>query len=97
MTLLFRSTEHNHIKDNIPAKLLRIRIFGKIKLEDFKDLLSVADYKMCEFKMEKNPNWYSLTLDVFVKFLFKVIFLLALICFPPHVFGISPYTFFCLV
>jgi hypothetical protein len=44
-----------------------------MRLEEFKDLLSVADYKMCESKMEKNPTWYPLTLDVFVIFLYKVI------------------------
>ena len=68
ITLYFRSNEHDHVKDNLPAKLLRIRTFGKMKLEDFKDLISVADYKMCESKMEKNPTLYPLTLDVFVKF-----------------------------
>ena len=57
ITLFFRSTEHNHVKDNLLAKLLRIRTFGKMKFEDFKDLISVDDYKMCESKMEKNPTW----------------------------------------
>jgi hypothetical protein len=68
-----RSTEHDHVKDNLPAKLLRIRTFGKMKLEEFKDLISPADYKTCESKIDKNPTWYPLTLDVFVKFLYKVI------------------------
>ena len=71
---LFRSTEHDHVKDSLPAKLLRIRTFGKMRLEEFKDLLSIVDYKMCESKMEKNPTWYPLTIDVFVKFLYKVHF-----------------------
>ena len=71
--LFIRSTEHDHVKDNLPAKLLRIRTFGKMKLEEFKDLISAPDYKTCETKMEKNPTWYPLTLDVFVKFLYKVI------------------------
>ena len=70
----FRSTKHDHVKVNLPAKLLHIRTFGKMKLEEFKDLLSVTDFKMCESKMDKNPTWYPLTLDVFVKFLYKVIF-----------------------
>ena len=69
----YRSTEHDHVKDNLHTKLLRIWTFGKIKLEEFKDLLSIAVYKMCESKMEKNPTWYPLTLDVFVKFSYKVI------------------------
>ena len=46
-----------------------------MKLEEFKDLISVTDYKMCESKMENNPIWFFLTLDIFVKFLYKVIFL----------------------
>ena len=79
ITLFFRSTEHDHVKDNLPAKLLRIRTFGKMKLEDFSDLISVDDYKMCESKMDNNPTWYPLTLDVFVKFLYKVILLFALV------------------
>ena len=69
-----RSTEHDHVKDNLPAKLLRIRTFGKMKLEEFKDLISPQDYKTCEAKMIKNPTRYPLTLDIFVKFLYKVIY-----------------------
>ena len=53
-----------------------------MKLEDFSDLISVVDYKMCESKMDKNPTWYPLTLDVFVKFLYKVIFTTLLLFFP---------------
>ena len=68
-----RSTEHDHVKDNLPAKLLRIRTFGKMKLEEFKDLISFADYKICENKMDVRPTWYPLTLDIFVKFLYKVL------------------------
>ena len=52
----FKSTEHDHIKDNLPVKLFRIRTFGKMKPEEFKDLLSIVDYKMCESKMDKNPT-----------------------------------------
>ena len=44
-----------------------------MKLEEFKDLISIADYKVCESKMDKHPTWYPLILDVFVKFLYKVI------------------------
>ena len=68
-----RSKEHDHVKDNLSAKLLRIQTFGKMKFKEFKDLISVADYKTCEAKMDKHPTWYPLTLDVFVKFLYKVI------------------------
>jgi hypothetical protein len=78
-----RSMEHNHVNDNLPAKLLRIQTFGKMKLEEFKDRISSADYKTCESKMDKNPTWYPLTLDVFVKFLYKLIFLSLCLCVSP--------------
>jgi hypothetical protein len=80
------STKHDHVKDNLPAKLLCIRTFGKMKFEEFKDLLSVADYKMCETKMVNGPTWYPLTLDVFVKFLYKVICFLYFPQSPPPMF-----------
>jgi len=72
--VICRSTEHDHVKDNLPAKLLRIRTFGKMKLEEFKELISASDYNSCLAKMDKTPTWYPLTLDVFVKFLYKVIY-----------------------
>ena len=46
--LSLRSTEHDYVKANIPAKLLRIRTFGRLDLSTFKDLISLADYKACE-------------------------------------------------
>jgi hypothetical protein len=95
--LFFRSTEHDHVKDNLPAKLLRIRTFGKMKLEEFKDLISIGDYKTCESKMEKNPTWYPLTLDVFVKFLYKVILLIFLLPFSSLQFIPSPCTYMCIL
>ena len=96
ITLPFRSTEHDHVKDNLHAKLLCIRTFGNMKLEDFSDLISAVDYKMCESKMDKNPTWYPLTLDVFVKFLYKVILLLALVFSYPHVLCICLYSLLCM-
>ena len=69
----YRSTEHDHVKDNMPMMLLRVPTFGKIKLEEFKDLFSVINYKLCENKMDICPTWYPLTIDIFIKFLYKVI------------------------
>jgi len=91
-----RSTEHDHVKDNLPAKLLRIRTFGKMRLEEFKDLLSASDYKMCESKMEKTPTWYPLTIDVFVKFLYKVNSVKFYFVFPNPMFMFFPYLSLCL-
>jgi hypothetical protein len=63
-----------------------------MKLEDFRDLISAADYKMCATKMEKNPTWYPLTLDVFVKFLYKVNFFLILMPLSSYHMMSYPYT-----
>jgi hypothetical protein len=54
-------------------------------LEDFKDLISVADYRTCESKIDKHPTWYPLMLDVFVKFLYKVIVYEFILLIPPFI------------
>ena len=46
----FKSTKHDHDKDNLPTKLLRIWIFGKMKLEDFIHLISVAGYRCARLR-----------------------------------------------
>lgn len=51
------STKLDHVKDNLPAKLLRIQMFGNMRFEEFKDPNSVADYKLCAIKMDKSPTW----------------------------------------
>lgn len=88
-----RSTEHNHVKDNLLSKLLGMQTFSKIKFEEFEDLISVADYKVYESKVEKNPTWYPLTMNVFVKILYKVNFLFLFILFFFHSMPFS-YTYF---
>jgi hypothetical protein len=62
-----------------------------MKLEEFKDLLSIADYNMCETKMINGPTWYPLTLDVFVEILYKVICFLYFLQSPPSMFMPVPY------
>ena len=41
---MFKSTEHDYVRNNLPAKLYRIRSFGVMKLEEFKDLLSPEEF-----------------------------------------------------
>jgi hypothetical protein len=62
-------------RTTFPRSYSAFETFEKMNLEEFKDFISVADYKICESKMDKNPIWYPLTFDVFVKFLYKIIFL----------------------
>ena len=89
-----RSTEQYHVKDNLHAKLLCIRSFGKMKLEEFKDLISFADYKICENKMDFRPTWDPLTIDIFVKFLYKVL-VCVFLSFLSHFLARFSYCFFC--
>ena len=74
-----RSNEHDYVKANIHANLLRIHNFGKLELSIFKDLISQADYKVCEKIKERRPIWYILTMDVFVKLFYKVWFMHSII------------------
>jgi hypothetical protein len=80
-----RSTENDHVKSSLPSKLHRIRYFGTLELEDFKDLISKEDYLACINAKKKHNTWYPLTIDVFVSFLYKVI------TFP--YFDFSPFNF----
>ena len=73
LTSLFRrSVEHDHVKANLPAKLLHFRTFGKMELSKFKEIILSADYKICQETKKSSPTWYHLIADVFVKFLYKV-------------------------
>ena len=60
------------MKNNLPAKLLHIYIFGKMELSGFNKLISTINYKTCEETRKSRATWYHLTTDVFVKFLYKV-------------------------
>ena len=69
---IFRSTENDHVKSNLPAKLFRIRSFGMMKLEEFKDLLSPEEYDACLKNKPPNSSWFPLTTKVFIAFLYRV-------------------------
>ena len=60
------------MKADLTSRLQRIRTFEKLKLPDFKDLISKEEMAICKKEKEKNPRWYLLTIDVFVAFLYKV-------------------------
>ena len=49
-----RSVEHDHVKANLLAKLLRICTFGKMELSGFKKLISAVDYKTYK---ETKKSW----------------------------------------
>ena len=69
---MFRSTENDHVKNNLPAKLYRIRSFGVMKLEEFKDLLSPEEFDVCKKNKLAKDRWFTLTTKVFIAFLYRV-------------------------
>ena len=72
---IHRSTQNNHVKVSLPAKLQRIRYYGGLKLEDFKDLLTSTEFKICAKVRQSRSAWFLLTIDVFISFLYRVCFL----------------------
>ena len=59
------------MKSNLVHTLFRVRKYGLMDLEKFKDVLSPSDYRRCE-RSNKN-TWYSLTQGVFTSFIFQVL------------------------
>lgn len=67
-----RSTENDHVKSTLPAKLRRVRTFGVLPLTAFKDLITAEEYQYCEKVKPKHPTWFSLTITIFITFLYRV-------------------------
>jgi hypothetical protein len=59
------------VKTNIVHTLFRVQKYGLMSLDQFKDLLSPAEFKRC--KKSQKKTWYSLPLNVFTNFTFQVI------------------------
>ena len=60
------------MKASLPSRLQRIWTFGGLPLEEYTKLISAEDIKICETEKSKHETWYSLMLDIFVAFLYKV-------------------------
>ena len=60
------------MKASLPSRLQQIRTFKSLPLEEYTKLISTEDIKICETEKSKHETWYSLTLDIFVAFLYKV-------------------------
>ena len=67
----FRSTEHDHVKTNLPHKIHHIFNIGILKLDEFKELISSADYANY-VKKKSRTTWYPLTVNVFATLVYKV-------------------------
>jgi hypothetical protein len=56
--------------------LHRVKGLGSLSLDSLKDLLTEEEHKKCVMSPHIERTWYKMTSDVFVSFLFRVIFLL---------------------
>jgi hypothetical protein len=55
--------------------LHRVKEVGSLTLESLKDMLTEEEHKKCATSPHIKKTWYKMTSDVFVAFLFRVIFL----------------------
>jgi len=51
--------------------LYRVQKYGVMEIEKFKELLSVEEVKTCQQSTQR--TWYSMPLEVFTSFIFKVL------------------------
>ena len=61
------------MKTNLVHTLYWIQKYGVLELEKFKELLSPEEVKACLENSKK--TWYSMPLEVFTSFIFKVLLL----------------------
>jgi hypothetical protein len=72
-----RSNEHSHVKTNMVHTLHRVKGVGSLILESLKAMLTEEEHRKCATSPHIEKTWYKKTSDVFVAFLFWVIFLLS--------------------
>ena len=65
-----RQTENSHVKTNLVHTLYWVQKYGVLELEKFKELLSPEEERVCLVNSRK--SWYSMPLEVFTLFIFKV-------------------------
>jgi hypothetical protein len=68
---VFRHTEDSHVKTSLVHTLYRVKKYGVMPLEMYNELLSPAEFLKCQMHSGRRP-WYSLTLEVFTAFMFRV-------------------------
>ena len=59
------------MKTNLVHTLYRVQKYGVMDIEKFKELLSPEDVNTC--LMVTRSKWYSMSLEVFTSFIFKVL------------------------
>jgi hypothetical protein len=72
-----RSNEYSHVKTNMVHTLHRVKGMGSQPFESLKDMLTEEEFRKCVSSPHIEKTWYKMTSDVFVAFIFRVIFLLS--------------------
>ena len=67
----FRHTEDSHVKTSLVHTLYRVKKYGVMPLEMFNELLSPIEILKCQMNQGRR-SWYSLTVEVFTAFIFRV-------------------------
>jgi hypothetical protein len=66
-----RSTEGSHVKTNLVHTLYRVQKYGLLPIERFNEMLRPSELKRC-WAPKTKKTWYSMPLEVFTTFLFRV-------------------------
>jgi hypothetical protein len=77
LNFFYRSNEHSHVKTNMVHTLHRVKGVGFQPFGSLKDMLTEEEFRKCASSPHIEKTWYKMTSDVFVAFLFRVIFLLS--------------------
>ena len=70
-SILIRSTEDSHVKTNLVHTLYRVQKYGLLPIERFKEMLRPSELRMCGAQKARK-TWYSMPLQVFTSFVFRV-------------------------
>jgi hypothetical protein len=64
------------VKTNMVHTLHRVKAVGSMPLDSFKDLLTKEEFKKCASNPHLGKAWFKLISEVFIFYLFRVIFIL---------------------
>jgi hypothetical protein len=64
------------MKTNMVHTLHRVKAVGSMPLDSFKDLLIEEEFRKCASNPHLGKAWFKLTSEMFISYLFRVIFIL---------------------
>jgi hypothetical protein len=64
------------VKTNMVHTLHRVKAVESMSLDNFKDLLTEEEFRKCASNPHLGKAWFKLTSEVFISYLFRVIFIL---------------------